>query len=206
MLSVLAYGGAVWLAVVLVVGGRVRAGGRGRALRHAPARRSACDLGAAGAGLMRGGLNFVNTHGALTGGQLGNLVQPLNGFQLFGIWPAGDFRVNPPAAPALTYVLIAIGDRRWTRRAPGRLAAAVLAAAWLYLAGGAVGIGLVSWKGSPWVQGKAIAIASPAALLRPGRGAGPARESLAPPWANAPGALRGSSRAGGARGSRSAAG
>jgi hypothetical protein len=36
---------------------------------------------------------------------------------------------------------------------------------WLYLVSGLVGIALVSTRGSPWVQGKAIAIASPAALF-----------------------------------------
>ena len=36
---------------------------------------------------------------------------------------------------------------------------------WLYLVSGLVGIALVSARGSPWIQGKAIAIASPAALF-----------------------------------------
>jgi len=83
---------------------------------------------------------------------------------VFGIWPAGDFRIAPPEASMLTYTLIglAIGTGlvallvAWRRRSwmP-----------WLYLISGLVGIGLVSARGSPWVQGKAIAIASPAVLF-----------------------------------------
>jgi hypothetical protein len=38
---------------------------------------------------------------------LGNLLGPLDKLQLFGIWPAGDFRLDP-AGPATTFGLIAI--------------------------------------------------------------------------------------------------
>ena len=164
MLSVLAYGGAVWLVVLLAAIGVFALWAWSRSASRLRLAGLVAISVLLGVGLVRGGLNFVHANGGLTGGQLGNLLHPLSGFQLFGIWPAGDFRVDPPAAQALTYVLIAI--------AIGAGLLALLAAwrrrswfLWLYVAGGAVGIGLVSWQGSPWVQGKAIAIASPAAVF-----------------------------------------
>jgi hypothetical protein len=164
MLSVLAFGGAVWLAVVLVIVGLfalwtwARSAGRLQLV--------ALLLVVAGlvVALVLGGKSFVENNTALTGGQLGNLTHPLNGFQLFGIWPAADFRLDPPDSVTLTYILIGVV-----------IAAGVLALVaarkrrswmlWLYLLSGVIGVGLVSVKGSPWVQGKALAIASPAALL-----------------------------------------
>jgi hypothetical protein len=164
MLSALAFGGAVWLVVVLIVVALFSL----RTWIRSVNRLRLVALVAAGTavavGLILGGRSFVNANGALTGEELGNLLHPLNGFQLFGIWPAADFRIDPPNSPILTFMLIGVVI------AAGCL---TLAAAWrrrswallLYLASAVVGIGLVSAKGSPWVQGKALAIASPAALL-----------------------------------------
>ncbi len=164
MLSVLAYGGAVWLPIVLAAVGVfafwiwVRSANR---LQLAGLVALAALVVAA---LVRGAVTFSQSNGALTGGDLGNLLHPLNGFQLFGIWPAADFRIDPPDRTTLTYVLIALA-----------IAAGVVALVvawrrrrwpvWLYLLSGLAGIALVSARGSPWIQGKAIAIASPAALF-----------------------------------------
>jgi hypothetical protein len=102
--------------------------------------------------------------GTLTrGSELGNLIRPLSELQVFGIWPAGDFRLRPDNID-LTYVLIAV------------VAAAALAGlAWgwkrrewpllLYVAGTAAGGAATVAAGSPWIDGKALAIASPAALI-----------------------------------------
>ncbi|MGN6276104.1 MAG: hypothetical protein ACTHNP_09290 [Solirubrobacterales bacterium] len=95
--------------------------------------------------------------------ELGNLIGPLSGWQAFGIWPTGDFRVHPSDTLA-TVVLIAIaifglvlGLRLiWRRRALG--SAAFFAA----LAVGAIALVEI---GSPWVGGKALATASPAILF-----------------------------------------
>lgn len=92
--------------------------------------------------------------------ELGNLVGPLSGFQVFGIWPNGDFRLKPHDLTA-TYVLIAIVIAAalagawwaWRRRSWSLLAYACLAGI------GALVIVAVS---SPWVGGKALAIAAPA--------------------------------------------
>jgi hypothetical protein len=94
--------------------------------------------------------------------ELGNLFGPLSELQAFGIWPVGDFRVRPEDI-APTYVLIAVVVAAgvvglwwaWRRRA------------WelpTYLGIVALGSGAVVAVSSPWVSGKAIAMASPAFL------------------------------------------
>jgi hypothetical protein len=93
---------------------------------------------------------------------LGNLIGPLSGFQLFGIWPSGDFRVHPhDSAPA--YVLIAVVIAAgvvgiwwaWERAAWELIAYVVIAH---------LGCALFIAISSPWVAGKTLAMASPAAL------------------------------------------
>jgi hypothetical protein len=93
---------------------------------------------------------------------LGNLVGPLSAFQVFGIWPASDFRVHPhDSAP--TYVLIAVVVGAgllglwwaWTRRGWELLA---------YVLNAGVGCALFLSLSSPWVGGKTLAMAAPAAL------------------------------------------
>jgi hypothetical protein len=94
--------------------------------------------------------------------ELGNLFGPLSKLQAFGIWPVGDFRVRPDDM-APTYVLIAL------------VVAAGLFGLWwawrrgawelpTYLGIVAVGSGAVVAVSSPWVSGKAIAMAAPAFL------------------------------------------
>ena len=94
--------------------------------------------------------------------ELANLFGPLSGFQLFGIWPTGDFRARPHDMVP-TYVLIVV------------VIAAALAGAWWAWRRGAwgllvhvsiAGVGALVILGlsSPWVGGKAFAIASPAFL------------------------------------------
>ena len=90
----------------------------------------------------------------------GNLAGSLDPAQVAGIWPAGDFRL-PPVAELLTYGLIviactaAVGGLVWCIRrrqiAPVLYVGAVLA--------GCAVLGVI---GSPWVEGKAFATASPA--------------------------------------------
>jgi hypothetical protein len=101
---------------------------------------------------------------ALTSGSdLGNLIKPLSSLQLFGIWPVGDFRLRP-ADMDVTYLLIA---------ALVVAAAVGLAWAWsrrgwelmLYVVTATVGCLLVTNLGSPWVDAKALATASPAFVL-----------------------------------------
>ena len=91
---------------------------------------------------------------------LANLYRPLKFEQVLGIWPVGDFRVDPRDLGP-TYVLIAIaaiaavlGVLFTIQRRQWQLA--------LYVASALTGAGAVTLFGSPWVAGKALATASPA--------------------------------------------
>lgn len=102
---------------------------------------------------------------------IGNLFHPLDWKQVFGIWPAGDFRNGVGDGKTLAYLLIlvvalaAAAGAAWMalRRlfGPLLLAAAALVAL----------VGLSTYGSSPWVEAKALAIASPAVLLLAALGA-----------------------------------
>ncbi len=107
---------------------------------------------------------FSPTQGGLTSdAELGNLIAPLSVFQYVGIWPNGDFRLDP-THEYLTDFLILLA-----------LAAAVAGAvfcwrsrAWeplLYAAAAGAGSLAVFAYSSPWVGAKALASASPSLLL-----------------------------------------
>jgi hypothetical protein len=102
------------------------------------------------------------------GGTLGNLIAPLNKLQIFGIWPAGDFRLAPKQLD-VTYVLIgvlvlaalvglveALRQHWWS--VPLYVVAAV---------SGCFAVNAFDWlgHGSPWLDAKALATASPAMLV-----------------------------------------
>lgn len=98
-----------------------------------------------------------------SGEELGNLVRPLHVRQILGIWPTADFRVDPEHGwlTALLLLVAVLGliaglltvvrGRRWDL-------AALLASVTL---GAVVFVTL----GSPWLGGKALAMASPVVLL-----------------------------------------
>jgi hypothetical protein len=94
--------------------------------------------------------------------KLGNLFQPLSGWQLAGIWPVGDFRLRAPTLASVLLIglaLLAAVVAIWlsVRRRQFTVAA--------YVALALVGCAVFYLVGStPWVIGKALAIASPALL------------------------------------------
>jgi hypothetical protein len=101
-------------------------------------------------------------------GALGNLIAPLNVFQIAGVWPVGDFRLAPHDS-FVTTVLIAlvVGAALWgvvevvrRRNVPPALYAVGIVAGSLALFA----------AGSPWNGGKALAAGSPAVLLAAGIG------------------------------------
>jgi hypothetical protein len=164
LLATLGAGGAVWLATILIPTGLLVArAGFGRLLPRAVVLGGLLLLTSIPV-LFGSGKLFSPTQGALVNdSELGNLLGSLNGFQIVGIWPAGDFRLHPGDMP-LTYVLIGLA-----------IAVALIG---LYAAVRARALGLVLYSGatlagclvivlvaSPWVDGKALASASPAALL-----------------------------------------
>ena len=94
---------------------------------------------------------------------LGNLYHPLSGLQLFGVWPTGDFRLDPKDL-TVTYVLIAVVGLE----AVIGLALAIGARSWatvMYVGCALVAALVIFAVGSPWVGGKALATASPAIPL-----------------------------------------
>jgi hypothetical protein len=95
--------------------------------------------------------------------ELGNLSAPLDPLQILGIWPAGDFRTEP-GDPGLTYVMLvlaAVAAALGLVVALRRRAGALL----LFVATCGFGAAFVSVLGSPWLEAKAFAVASPAVLL-----------------------------------------
>ena len=94
--------------------------------------------------------------------KFGNLIQPISGWQLAGIWPAGDFRFTAPALPTVPLIVVAL-----------LAAAAALGACLrrrqfgppLYVAV-ALSAGGLEWAvgTTPWVLGKSLSISSPALL------------------------------------------
>ena len=110
--------------------------------------------------LLTGGL-LPPTSSPLTAADArGNLIGPLEPAQLAGIWPAGDFRIDP-SSELLAYALIAVAILAagagvvilWRRRAGATVA---------YVGGVLVAAVLIWAFGSPWVDAKALATASPA--------------------------------------------
>ncbi len=101
--------------------------------------------------------------------EFGNLLSPLPIQEVAGIWFNGDFRFAPPSGSGLdslelTYALVGLA-----------LVAAVFGVAWLvrrralgpllFVASSLLALWYVTRTGSPWADGKALAIASPAVLL-----------------------------------------
>ncbi len=140
LIGVLSGGGGIWLAGVLVAA--LLAGGAGdrRAQRRCsrPPALIALTRPPVRAGPRAGRVPAAHLGVAHSATALGNLLHPLNELQLFGIWPAGDFRldaVDPGAAYALIAVagvaaLVGLGVA-WRRRAWSML---------IYVGGGARGL------------------------------------------------------------------
>ena len=163
LLGVVSFFGALWVVPILVPALLVGIYRRGRAfLLLTLAFVAVAAALAVPTFLLAGG--FSKSRATLTASnELGNLLHPLSVLQAAGIWPVGDFRLRP-ADMTLTYVLVAF------------VAVAALAGlfwAWkrrewalvLYVAGTAVSCAATVIAGSPWVDGKALAIASPVAMV-----------------------------------------
>jgi hypothetical protein len=164
-LSILSIGGAVWLAppllAVLVI--LVREVGPRIALGRSAAFAAFAVVLAIPPLISADALISVGKTVLTSESELGNLVEPLNGLQVLGIWPTGDFRFDPNNLGA-TYVLVAV----LVAAALGALALAWVRRAWgpiLYIVSAGLGCLIVTKFGSPWVDGKALTTASPAFLL-----------------------------------------
>lgn len=163
LLGILSFGGGIWLAVLLLaaLAAAVQITGTGRAIRTA-AQFAAITLVLSAPLLAAGSLLPPTSSPLSSATAVGNLFEPLSKLQVLGIWPAGDFRMRP-LDPEVTHILIAVV-------AAAAVAAAVLAwrakAFWLlaYVATASIGCAALVAVGSPWVEAKALATASPAVL------------------------------------------
>jgi hypothetical protein len=164
LLTMVGSGGLVWAAPILGLAAlwlwRL-AGVKAVLLRAAPFALLVALLGIPA--LFAAGV-FSPTQGGLTSAaELGNLIAPLHLAQFAGIWPNGDFRLDPLNGP-LTAFLIALAVLAavagavicWQRRRWEPL---------LYAIGAGAGSLAVFAYSSPWVGGKALASGSPAFLL-----------------------------------------
>jgi hypothetical protein len=159
--SVMSLGGAVWL---VPLGAAILVAPVTRRLRHVAllgvlgALLAAPVLAEAGTFLRRDNVNSFRS-----AEELGNLARPLRARQVLGVWPTGDFRADPGHS-WLTWLLVGIAGvglvlgvaHAIKRGAIGVLALGVAAA---------LGACLFVVAGSPWLGGKALAIASPMALF-----------------------------------------
>jgi hypothetical protein len=177
-LGLLSFAAGIWLvpplALALLLAVRIR--GRTTALNQAVVFVVLAGVLSIPALAVAGTFWSDATGSVITGQETAPLVHPLSWRQLFGIWPAGDFRVTPEEI-GVTNVLIAVV----VVAAAGGLVWAWRRRAWelpLYAAGAGIGCLIVTRIGSPWVDSKALAIASPAVVLAamvgaltiPGRG------------------------------------
>ncbi|HEX2266112.1 MAG TPA: hypothetical protein VHH14_07495, partial [Solirubrobacterales bacterium] len=110
--------------------------------------------------LANGGLRFATESPLTDAGELGNLFGPLQLWQLAGIWPAGDFRLEPEQqGPAYVLIGLAVAAgagaavHAWRRRAWPVL---------VYTVSLLLACVPICALGSPWVDAKALAGASPA--------------------------------------------
>lgn len=164
LLIMVGSGAVVWIAPILglVAIGLWRAGGLGTVFARAwPLALLVLVLSLPA--LLAAGV-FSPTQGGLTdAAELGNLLGPIDVAQYLGVWPTGDFRLDPINGP-LTALLIALG------------LVSALAGGWLgwrlrawdillYAVGAGVGSLAVFVYSSPWVGAKALASGSPSLLL-----------------------------------------
>ncbi|OLE35430.1 MAG: hypothetical protein AUG48_10640 [Actinobacteria bacterium 13_1_20CM_3_68_9] len=102
-----------------------------------------------------------------SGPGLGNLFNEISPLEALGIWPSGDFRLDPGdgAMPALGFYLgealglagLAYGLAWWLRRGERAVPAALAAGVALYA--------YAHFAGTPYQAAKSIVIASPVAML-----------------------------------------
>jgi hypothetical protein len=164
-LAILSFGGVVWLGPLLLAALILtfRAFGGAVAARRAMAFAFAGALFALPSLLKADQFLSPNTGTLTRSTDLGNLVEPLSWMQFFGIWPTGDFRFEPDSIDATHLMIVVVAAAAllglalaWRRGASGFL---------VYVVGGTVGCFLVVAFGSPWIDAKALATASPAFVL-----------------------------------------
>jgi hypothetical protein len=115
-----------------------------------------------------GARNFVTVARAVLeqAADLGNLARPLETVQVFGIWPNGDYRLELMSNETAVKLLIAVAAfaavlglislTLRARRSPGPL---------IYVVGSLVACAYLLRSGSPYADGKTLAVASAAVVF-----------------------------------------
>ena len=159
-LNGLSVAGAIWLAPLAVVA--ILGAWRCRSL--AAAALAAAATAALALPALLAAPAFLDNAREVARGEddTGNLLGPLRPWQIAGIWPSDDFRVDPDRARA-TVVLVGVA-----------LAACVLGGVFAYrrrawallslLATALLGALVFLVSSGPWIEGKALATASPVVL------------------------------------------
>jgi hypothetical protein len=163
-LAILGFGGAVWvvptmLPLLLIARGRL-------------GKRHALILGGAAVAFVAVATipQLIGPNGLFNPFQgylfaeseLGNLRAPLSILHAIGVWPAHDFRDSPHyevVTKIMIFVLAGMAVLAGYRAIKDR--ALPLAG---YVIGGTAGFAVIYALGSPWIQGKAMTIISPALL------------------------------------------
>jgi hypothetical protein len=170
LLAGLGAGGSAWLAPLLLVAVVAAVARRGFDFTLRQAGLLAIAIVVLSVPLIVGDAFIPPTSAPLTSSDArGNLLEPLSPLQFFGIWPDGDFRVRPTDLD-VTRILIGVEivaaalalAWAWRRRAWGFLGYVLTAS------GGCLAIVAL---GSPWVDAKALATASPAFVFAGAAGA-----------------------------------
>lgn len=161
LVGVLSLGGLVWVGPMLLVVAVLA--GRDFGNRELAGQAAAFALVVAALALpvvFAGGFSPFQS-GLTSESEVGNLIEPLNPLQVFGVWPSGDFRVDPsaavPSAILLALAVLAAGIGAWAAWRERALALLLYATA-------LVACFAVILVGSPWVDAKALATAAPVAL------------------------------------------
>ena len=170
-IAVLSASGGVWLLGILLPAAFLVSRRHGARVAARAGVLVALCAGALSAPLIAAGGFVPPTSSPVTSDTAkGNLAEPLSWLQVFGVWPRGDFRFEPHEMTA-TYLLIAavavlaiLGVvLAWQRRAHG---------VYVFVGGTAAACAVIVAVGSPWVEAKALATASPAIVFAALLGAG----------------------------------
>jgi hypothetical protein len=167
----LAGGAGVWAGVELVSALRRRGAPAAAAMARTAAPGAAVALALLAAAAAPEIVRMVDFASFETfnpsGAGLGNLFNALSPLEALGIWPSGDFRLDPGdgAMPAIGYYLgellglaaLAYGLAWWIKRRDWAVPSALAAAVALYA--------YAHFAGTPYQAAKATVIASPLAML-----------------------------------------
>ena len=162
---------ALWALTELVLAGRGGWWERSRRMARRALRPALYALGLFALAIAPEATRIVDFAGFETfdpaGEGLGNLFNPLSPLEALGVWPSGDFRLDPGdgAAPAIVYYLggalglvaLGFGLWWWLRRGERAVVCAL-----------AIAVALVAYAhvaGTPYQEAKAIALVAPLAML-----------------------------------------